>query len=233
MVTLAQLRTRILDKLSDGSVQYPTAAQVDAQINSSIDFFENKPFWFNQAVETLTATIGDKVLSGIPSNFKQIIEPDGLVLSYSGIKYTLRHVQPIQYDNADVGGTGQPYCYTYRDGQFQLYWYPDQEYTIFLHYQKSYADLTAEETNDWLTYADRLIEYKTLADLLRDYRSDEERATSYDGGTPAMGMGGKVAAELFAVQNESYNRTSTGTLICEDITSGSSYGIDGNYFTNY
>lgn len=231
MATLVELRTLILAKLSDGQVQYPTAAQVDAQINSSIDFFENKPFWFNQAKAELTATVDDPVLADIPEDFMQIIEPNGLVLDYSGVRYTIPHIQPIQYDNIDVGGTGQPRYYTYRNGQFLLYEYPDQEYEIVLSYQKKYVNLSADaDHNDFTDHAPRLIEYKTLADLLRDYRSDEERASALDGGAAAKGMGGKVAAELYAVQNQSYNRTSTGRLMTENIADDN-YGIGREFYT--
>ena len=72
------------------------------------------------------------------------------------------------------------------------------------------------DTNDFLTYADRLIEYRTLSDLLLDYREDEERAVLY---------AQRAEEELRQVMAETYNRTSTGNLSTESIVDG-----QRNYF---
>lgn len=229
MATLVQLRNRILAKVADGDIQKPTAAQVTEQINLSIDFFENEAFWFNQTTAELTGTVNDPVLADIPEDFKQILEPNGIVVLVDQVRYTLQHIKPREFDNVDVGGTGIPRFYTYRDGQFLLYEYPDQAYPIFLWYQKKYADLVADgDSNDFTVYADRLIEYKTIADLLRDYRSDYERASDYDGGPAKYGRGGKIHGELLAVRNETYNRTASGILQTENIIEYNGSYLDGN-----
>ena len=217
MKTLAQLRTRITSKLDDGSIVRPDAAQVDAQINSTIDFYENDGFWFTQGLVTLQCQEGQRVLPNIPSDFKMVIEPNALVIIQGNIRYPMEHVTPLAFDTIDVDATGRPVWYTYRNGNFELYYIPDQDYDVRLFYRKLFTDLVNDnDTNDFLTYADRLIEYRTLSDLLLDYREDEERAVLY---------AQRAEEELRQVMAETYNRTSTGNLSTESIVDG-----QRNYF---
>ena len=220
MATLAELRTTILGKLDDGSVQRPDSSQVDAQINSTIRFYENNYFWFTQAVAGLSTTIGDRVLSGIPSDFKMAIEPNAMVLIQNTIKYPMIHITSLEFDTLDSNGSGRPMWYTYREGNFELYYIPDQVYDINLFYSKSYDDLTGDgESNDFTNFTTRLIEYRTLADLLLDYREDNERASVYLQ---------RAKEELLKIMNETYNRTATGNLSTENIINRSdsfAYGL--------
>lgn len=217
MATLAQLRTRILSKLDDGDVQHPTAAQVDKQINLTIDFYESDSFWFSEVRTSLIATIGNNVLSGIPADFKELIMPDALAVVDSDCIYPMRHLSPLQYDSIYVSNSsGLPRYYTYRNGQIEIFYAPDKAYEIKLFYRKFYADLTADdESNDFTNKCERLIEYKTLADLLRDYRADFERAAVYD--SPNSKGGAVVQNEYTRIKRETDNRTVTGELTTENI----------------
>ncbi len=215
MATLGTLRTRILAKLEDGDIQNPTSTQVTNQINSVISYYSNKEFWFNEASSTLTATIGNPLLSGMPSNFKQLRQPNAVTVLDNQVRYILRHVTPFEYDNRNVEGLGIPQIYTYRDGGIYLYFYPDQAYTVYLHYTKSYDDLTTDgSSNDFTNYCERLIEYKTIADCLRDYRSDYERAAVYED---------LANKEFQQIKNESSNRLATGELVTENIVQQRDY----------
>ena len=78
MATLSGLRTLISNKLADGDLIDPTSAQIDAQINSTIEYYETDAFWFNETIATLSTTVGNPVLSGVPADFKQEILPNGL-----------------------------------------------------------------------------------------------------------------------------------------------------------
>jgi hypothetical protein len=209
VATLAELRDKILSKLDDGDIQRPSASQVAAQINSTIKFYENKPFWFTQEKITLTTTAGSRVLTGVPDDFKQTREPNALVIIQNDMPYPLQHITPLAYDTYDVGAQGIPTLYTYRDGEFQLYYIPDQEYDINLYYEKRFDDLVDDaDTNGFTLYAERLIEYRTLADLLADYREDFERANLYFQ---------RADEEKKQILTETYKRTSTGNLSTECI----------------
>lgn len=222
MATLATLRTRILAKIEDGDIQNPTSAQVTDQINSTISYYSTKEFWFNEASATLTATVNNPLLStGFPTDFKQLREPNALVLLDDQVRYNLRHVTPYEFDNVNVEGQGLPLMYTYRDGNIYLYFYPDQAYTVYLHYTKSYEALSTDgSSNDFTNYCERLVEYRTLADLLRDYRSDYERAAVYE----------KIADnEYQTIKNDSVNRLATGKLVTENIASSRDFYFYNSY----
>lgn len=222
MASLSEIRTRILSKLDDGSIQRPTPSEVDAQINSTIDYYENNSFWFNQEIATLSTTIGNPVLANIPTDFKSIIEPNGLVIEDGNVKYPLVHINALEYDTLDVGASGRPWWYTYRNGQFELYYIPSAVYTVYLFYRKSYADLVNDaDSNDFTNFADRLIEYRTLADLLLDYREDLERGALYQQ---------RALDEFRQIKMETYDRTATGTLDTENIVDTSRTHFFGNYY---
>lgn len=214
MATLSELRTRIARKLADGNLVDPTSAEIDAQINSTIDYYETDKFWFSEDRASITLTVGSAVVPDIPSDFKQIIEPNGVVVLENQVRYPLIHLTPLEYDTINVDGIGLPRGYTYRDGQFLLWYYPDQAYTLFLFYRKTYADLVNDsDSNDFTTHAERLIEYKTLANLSMDYRFDPARAERYER---------QSLDEFNKIKRETYNRTATGSLLTENIVDRSS-----------
>lgn len=211
MATLGTLRTRILAKLAEGggTVAAPTAAQVDAQINSTIDYYEDTPFWFSEAVVTGTLNVGDPLIP-IPADFGQLIEPDAFVVEQAQVRWPVMKVTPLQFDTVNVGGVGLPLYYVYRDGLLEMYFKPDQAYVYYLHYRRLYADLVLDaDSNAFTENADRLIEYKTLADCYADYRSDLEMASYYTA---------KADKEMLAVKRQSYERLATGNLTTENIT---------------
>ena len=221
MATLSELRTLIGNKLADGNLIDPTAVQIDAQINSTIEYYETDAFWFSEDIATLTTTAGNSILGGVPADFKQEISPNGLVVVEGEVYYPLQHITPLEYDSIFiVNALGLPRSYTYRDGNFELWYTPDQAYSVRLFYRKTYANLVNDgDSNDFTNRAARLVEYKTLADLLRDYRSDETRALLYDQ---------RVEIEYNKIKKETYNRTATGYLTTENLVDRYS-----NYYQNY
>ena len=213
MATLSELRTLISNKLADGTLIDPTSAQIDAQINSTIEYYETDAFWFNETIASLSTVAGTATLGSIPSDFKEEIIPNGLVVVDSQVTYPLKKLTPLEYDTLFVSNSqGLPRAYTYRAGNFELWYIPDKVYTVKLFYRKSYADLTTDgASNDFTNNAARLIEYKTIADLLRDYRSDNERAMVYDS---------RVRDEYLKIKKQTNNRTVTGDLTTENIVDG-------------
>ncbi len=212
MATLSGLRTLIAAKLSNGNLIDPTSAQIDAQINSTIEYYESDAFWFSESIASLATVAGTVVLGSIPTDFREEIVPNGLTLINGTVHYPLRKLTPLEYETVFIDGAlGQPTCYTYRKGQFEFWYTPDQVYTVRLFYRKTYANLVADaDYNDFTVNAARLIEYKTMADLLRDYRTDTERAMMYDL---------RVTEEYDKIKKQTNNRTVTGELTTENIIS--------------
>lgn len=221
MATLSEIRNNVLAKLDDGDVQRPTSSQVNAQINSTIDYYENKAFWFTQGLVTLQTVAQNKFLSlAAVTDFKMLLQPNSLVIIDGEVRYPLTHLTPLAIDTINTNAQGRPWWYTYRNGQIELYYIPDRVYDVEFFYRKSYTDLTADTaTNDFTVNAPRLIEYRTLADLLLDYREDTERGNIYLT---------RAADELKTIQTETYNRTSTGNLSTENIIDG-----DRDRYWNY
>ncbi len=211
MATLATIRGRVLAKLVDagGSIAEPTAAQVTAEINSVIDFYEPQNLWFNETTATGTLTVGSDVVP-IPADFNHFLEPNALVVEQSNVRYPLVKVSPLQYDSMYAAGTGLPRFFTYRNQGIQLYFIPDQAYPYRLYYNRSYADLVADgDSNDFTNYAERLIEYRTLAECYLNYRSDVEMGREYER---------KAAEELNRLVSQTRQRLATGNLETDDIT---------------
>lgn len=222
MATLSELRTLISNKIADGDVVDPTSAQIDAQINSTIEYYETDAFWFSENIAILTATAGNPVLDiSSVTDFKQEILPNGLTVIEGQVHYPILKLTPLQYESIFIeNAIGLPRSYTYRDGQFELWYTPDRNYTIHLFYRMTYADLVNDgDSNDFTNNAARLIEYKTIADLLRDYRSDEIRAQQYDA---------RVEIEYNKIKKQTDYRTVTGNLTTENI-------VDryNTYYSNY
>lgn len=224
MATLSELRTRIANKLSDGTLLRPDAAQIDQAINAAINFYENKYFWFQQGFAALSTVVGNAELTGVPSDFKFQTHPNSLVLLKNNFRYTLQHITPIELDQLsnDISNSF-PAFYTYRTATIELYPLPDEIYTVNLYYYKSFPDLVSNgDSNDFTNNAERLIEYKTLLDLIGDYKPEDERYVLYTA---------KVKEEYNEIENETYNRTSTGRLTTENIAEqgGGSYYYRRNY----
>lgn len=212
MATLATIRTRVLAKLVDagGSIAEPSVAQVTAEINSVIDFYEPQNLWFNEVTATGALTAGNASVP-IPADFNHFIEPNALVVEQSNVRYPLIKITPLQYDSIYAAGTGLPRYFTYRNQGIQLYFIPDQAYTYYLYYNRTYADLVADgDSNDFTNYAERLIEYRTLAECYLNYRSDVEMGREYER---------KAQEELNRLVTQSRQRLATGNLVTDDITS--------------
>jgi hypothetical protein len=222
MATLSALRTRLASKISDGELLYPSSAQIDQAINAAIDFYENKYFWFQESLAVLATVANTSTISSIPSNFKFQAHPNSLVLLNNNYRYELLHISADQFDaiTNDVDN-GLPRYYTYRNGAFEVTPRPDAVYTVNLYYYKSYANLVNDaDTNDFTTYAERLVEYKALLDLIEDYKPEDVRQMTY-----TM----KVKEEYDTIKNETYNRTATGKIVPESIVDYNDYYYRINY----
>jgi hypothetical protein len=204
MATFGELKEEIAGKLTDGDLQYPTTSQIGDTINSLIKKYDNKHFWFTQGKEEITLNNGDPVIPDIPEDFKNEVNPGGFVIVYNQLRYPLEKVKPDIYDSMNVEGTGLPYSYTFRNGEYLVYFYPDQDYTMFINYRKRYDDLVADEDeNDFTIYTPRLLVYASLEEIYATYKRDPDMGSYYQG---------KATDEFNAVMSETYERTASGKL---------------------
>ena len=215
MPSFSQLKTDIADILGESYLD----SQIGDLINRSIRYYQKKRFWFNEESTSITLTASDPVVPSIPSNFQYEIPDGGLVINYSSNRYKLKKVGNSEYDANNTQGTGLPYIYRNRDSSLELYYYPDQAYTLELYYVKSYSALSADgDTNDFTDNAEDLIVNRTLAYVYENFRKDTEMATYY------RALADDEFKELQRVSN---TRVSTGEISTEDITQNQAY-IDTN-----
>lgn len=205
MATFGELQTRIAQKLGN---QTGLTSQIATAINDTIIYFQQEAFWFNEASATITLNVNDPLMPDMPSDFLYETKKNGLVISYSQTRYVQNKKHPVTYDSANVQAQGLPFMYKMQNSNIYLYPYPDQAYTLTLSYIKSYPQLTsAGESNDWTTYAVRLIEAQTLADLYLDQNKSLDRNQAYLA---------KVEEEFLKLKRHSDERRATDETIAEN-----------------
>lgn len=180
MATLLDLRTNIAIRLQDPNFTGIASSNVDAAINTALTYYKRRHYWFNEAIAPITLTQGNPVIPNIPSDFLMEINPGGLTIKYSNLNYEVfKRSSPI-YDAENFAGVGLPYIYTFRNKQFELYYFPDQAYTLNFRYLKDYATLINNaDTNDFLTYADVMIYYNALSRIYGEYKQDPTMEAYY------------------------------------------------------
>jgi hypothetical protein len=205
MVDFGTLTSRIASKLDDNYLN----SEIEDQINISITEFQQRHFWFNEAFASITLVVGSPSLPGLPADFLFELPNGGLTINYSNARFPLKKVTPIEYDKNNRQGQGRPWMYVVRNQGIEVYFYPDLDYDLELRYIKSYPTLVnPTDTNDWLNNAERLIEYRTLADMYMDYRKDDRSFATFDA---------RADRELSNLKRENNRRLASHSLITEDI----------------
>lgn len=205
MATFGELKTRIAQKLGN---QSNLTSQIATAINETIIYYQQEAFWFNETSTTLTLNQGDPLMPNLPSDFLYETKKNGLVINYSSTRYVLNKKHPVIYDATNVQASGLPFMYKNQNGELYVYPYPDQSYSLILSYIKSYAELVNDsDSNDWTTYAVRLIEAQTLADLWLDQGKSEDRYVAYLK---------KSEQEYLALKRRSDERRATDEMITDN-----------------
>ncbi len=178
--TLLQLRTKISARLKDPNNTAVSVAEVDAVINDAINQYKKKRFWFNEFEANVTLEINNPILPSLGFTVLDLFKRDGIVINYANTRWVVDKILPVQYDQINVQGTGIPSVYTYRNNQFELYYYPDSDYITTVRGLKDYAPLVAtDDTNDFLEYAADLIMYEALSRLFAEFRQDTKMEAYY------------------------------------------------------
>lgn len=200
--TFGVLQTRVSARVIDPSNVSISASNVAQAINDAVAFWKTRKFYFNQRTVDLTldtsaaldgsATSDPFVLQYgntnslypnapvLPQNFLYEDEENGFTIPYNNLTYLIKKQPPAIYDNANIRGVGLPYIYCFRNGNYEIYFLPQIAYTLRVNYICDYVDLVnSSDTNDFTTYADKLIEYDAISRLLADLRLDDERAERF------------------------------------------------------
>jgi hypothetical protein len=179
-MTLSSMRSRIADDINTSD--YNT--QIDLAINRAIKHYSGEELWFTEGEATFPTVIDQKVYTssdGIPTDIAEIRYVE---YSDSAGDYEIQE-KPLEWleKNYSTITSGTPVHFTYWDESFRLYPTPNQVGTIRVFRRKTYPALSADsDTNDWLTYAEDLIEARARkwvnARILMDY--DAARAAGIE-----------------------------------------------------
>lgn len=156
--TFLQMQQRIADDLDRTDL----TTQIKLAINRAINHYKTEPFWFKETSSSFSAVNNQEEytqgVGSVPSDIEMI---DIMERVYNGDKITLTEITPFELEAKQQGdAVGIPDQFAQYEGKFKLYPIPNQSgITIQIKYTKNYTDLSADtDTNDWLTYAEDLIE---------------------------------------------------------------------------
>lgn len=181
MATFEEMQTYVSARLLDPNNTAVSSSQVAAALNDALRYWKIRRFWFNTASEDLTLTQGDPLIP-LPDDFLvELPMNDGFVIAYGQMRWPLIKKNPRDYDNVYLeAGNGLPYIYTVKAQEYFCYYIPDQNYTVRVYYLKQYVDLVGNnDTNDFTTYAERLLELWALANLIAELRQDDKMEAYY------------------------------------------------------
>jgi predicted HTH transcriptional regulator len=177
--TLLDVRNRIQDDIDRTDL----TSQVTDFVNRAIKFYEKENFWFTETSTTFVTVAGTETytLSAIATNIKNILRVEIQDSSNSTYELELRDINYIRNQNTTTTNNGKPTDYCLYTGSMYLSRVPNAVYTIRVFYRKDYPALVnTTDTNDYLDYAEDLIEMRAEGRLYRRVILDEARAAGCD-----------------------------------------------------
>lgn len=169
---------QVIDRICDDANRSDLSSQVRVFINRAIMFYEKEPFWFKEGIDTFSTTAGRKnydTSSGVASDIKRIHYAEVEKASV-GYELTQRDIAWIENTNPN-NSQGMPSDYTWWQNEIWLGQVPNESLTVRLYYTKKYDALSAtSSTNDWLTYAEDLIEARARKQLYARVIKNEKNA---------------------------------------------------------
>ena len=156
MSTLAGMVSRIADDLNRSDL---SSTQIPLAINRAIIAYAKEPFWFKETSATFSTVSGQKAYTTTDTSITDIERINLVEVTQSGSRYKVdkKNIDWIEHRNPN-NATGVPSEYAWYGNKFYFCLVPNAVYTITVWYTKTYPVLTGTNTNDWLTYAEDLIE---------------------------------------------------------------------------
>lgn len=182
MPTFAELIKKVSTRIKDPGNSAVSVADVGDTINSAINYWKQKRFWFNDISVVLTVNPNDPTVPNFSIPLLYLNKDDGLTLIDQSYRYPLTKMSPLEYDNSDIGQIGRPWGYVYRNKQYQLYYIPEQSYEVYAHGVRDYEPLVdGDDTNDFTEQAGDLIMFSAVSRIYAEFRQDLESAAVFDG----------------------------------------------------
>jgi hypothetical protein len=174
--TLASMRTRIADHINRTDLN----SNITDAINRAIRFYYDlEEFWFTETSGTFSTVASQEAYGtadSIPSDINNIDYVKITISSTNHQILTPRTFDWIQSMNQGRS-TGDPTDYAWYQNKFYFYLIPNSVKTITVFYTKTYTDLSADaDTNDFLTYAEDLIEARAKWWICSEIIDNEKKA---------------------------------------------------------
>lgn len=201
-VTFENIKLRIADELLREDIN----PQIDKAVKSAIKYYQPMPFWFNEAVESITDTVYSDGIITVGTNYQaekiQYIE----LLENSDHRFLKRFHWEDYLRVIDEASLGEPTAWANYANIIYLYPKPDKTYQFNIYYiQSNDVDLLSlSDTNVFLNNAEELIRYRAKWDLCLNVLADYNAAEAFK------------QSEIEALSNlkkETTNRVSTGSFI--------------------
>lgn len=206
MTTLGTMMDRIADELDRSDL----TSQIQKAIQTAIDRYQRKRFFFNEARSLTFNTVDGQEFytSADSSDIPNLLFIDNVKLTISGsdkIDLERRQYSELEYDSANsTNDEGQPTAYAYYNKQLRLYPIPNAAYAVRVSGVFALSDLSATaDTNAWMTDAEALIRSRAKRELLTHVIRDAEGATA---------MAQAEAEELQSLIQETNARSGTGAI---------------------
>lgn len=206
MGTLGEMKTRIADELARSDL----TTQIARSITTAIAYYERKPFWFNDGLDTFS-TVASQEYYGTAdlAAIATLVKIRSLRLTVSGSRYPIQQ-RPFEYiDKISVMPTvtGWPNQYAYWNKQIRVYPIPQGVYTFTLAYIKRLTALASDsETNAWTDDAEVLIRTRAKLDLMINVMREPNLQDDI-----AL-LNAQLGQELIALRGETASRGATGMI---------------------
>lgn len=206
MATFGDIQTSVSKRLLDPDNIAVPASDVAASINDSIRYWKYKRFWFNEGYSQVTAVEKSGPIP-LPADFLvPSTQDDGFNIEYSAMRYPLKKLTQLQYDNIYLtNGYGLPRMYARVGQDYVLYPLPDRNYIVNCHYLRDYPPLVNEDdTNDFTDNAERMIMLWACANLVDEFRRDPEMSDRFRS---------RAMEEYNELQNMTRKTNASGSLV--------------------
>lgn len=176
MSNFLQVKTKIMNEMLPNGNSSILDTAVSNAIISSIKFYENEKFWFNEANTAITSSAGQFEYS-LPSS---IIAIDDVIINKNSVRYCTKGMNYIYLNHITDSRSSRGIPSTWA-------WYnnflvfgdvaPDGSLTISISFHKKFSELPGVDgnlaTNSWLTEGEQLVtaraEIEVLEKIIRNY----------------------------------------------------------------
>lgn len=173
MTTFADITSRIADDINRSDL----TTQIGLAVNRAINHYQKEPFWFKETSANFSTVASQASYSSTDTSITDIdcIRYMEALVNNGEYEVDPRNIGWIRRQNPQLA-IGIPTHYAWWQNKIWFYLVPNAVYTVTIYYTKTYAALSGTQTNDWLTYAEDLIEARARKWIYARIIKDQDNA---------------------------------------------------------